>query len=158
MVIVAKAVQLIERYKPSVFFFDGTGVGGPVGDRIRQLGHNVIEVQFGSRSPDSRFANMRAYMYGRMREWFIAGGAIGYNDMVLEQDLTNVEYTHNSKDQILLEKKEHMRSRGLASPDDGDALAMTFSYPVALMAGSRDGVTATEDWDPLKAEPGDVWH
>ena len=32
---------------------------------------------------------------------------------------------------ILLERKDDMRRRGLASPDDGDALALTFAYPVA---------------------------
>jgi hypothetical protein len=32
---------------------------------------------------------------------------------------------------ILLERKDDMRRRGLASPDDGDALVLTFAYPVA---------------------------
>jgi hypothetical protein len=31
----------------------------------------------------------------------------------------------------LLERKDDMRRRGLASPDDGDALALTFAYLVA---------------------------
>ncbi|MGZ3339900.1 MAG: hypothetical protein ACXU9B_08990, partial [Reyranella sp.] len=35
-------------------------------------------------------------------------------------------------DAILLERKDDMRKRGLASPDDGDALALTFAYPVAI--------------------------
>ena len=68
---------------------------------------------------DHKYANMRSYMWGRMREWFIAGGAIGHNDLALEQDLTNVEYSHNKRDQLLLEKKDHMRSRGLASTPAG---------------------------------------
>ena len=33
-------------------------------------------------------------------------------------------------DVIQLEKKEHMKARGLASPDDADALALTFAEPV----------------------------
>jgi hypothetical protein len=37
----------------------------------------------------------------------------------------------NGKDAILLERKQDMKKRGLSSPDDGDALALTFSYPVA---------------------------
>jgi len=32
----------------------------------------------------------------------------------------------------VLEAKEQMKKRGLASPDDGDALALTFAMPVAL--------------------------
>ena len=31
----------------------------------------------------------------------------------------------------MLERKDDMKRRGLASPDDGDALALTFAYPVA---------------------------
>jgi len=30
-----------------------------------------------------------------------------------------------------LERKDDMRERGIASPDDGDGLALTFAYPVA---------------------------
>jgi hypothetical protein len=33
---------------------------------------------------------------------------------------------------VILEKKEDMKSRGLASPDAGDALAVTFALPVVL--------------------------
>jgi hypothetical protein len=36
-----------------------------------------------------------------------------------------------SPDALLLEWKDDMRRRRLASPDDGDALALTFAHPVA---------------------------
>ena len=118
---------------------------------MRQLGYTVIEVQFGASSPDLAYANMRAYMWGKMRDWLRNGGAID-DSAVLEQDLTAPEYAHNKKDQLLLEPKEAMKKRGLASPDDGDALAMTFAYPVALTAGpghdSRGTGKAASDWDP----------
>ena len=150
MRLVGIAMELIETHKPDVIFYDGTGVGGPVGDRLRELGHNIIEVQFGSRSPDMRCANMRAYMYYKMRDWLQNGGAID-EDYTLEQDLTGVEYTHNVRDELLLEKKEHMKSRGLASPDDGDALAMTFAYPVGLVGVFKRAITKADmEWDPME--------
>jgi hypothetical protein len=37
----------------------------------------------------------------------------------------------NSAGTIFLEGKKEMRSRGLASPDAADALAVTFAFPVA---------------------------
>ena len=46
-------------------------------------------------------------------------------------DLGNVEYGYNAADALLLERKDDMRRRGLSSPDDGDALALTFARPVA---------------------------
>jgi hypothetical protein len=37
----------------------------------------------------------------------------------------------------VIEKKEHMRERGLASPDCADALSLTFAYPVHTPAMSE---------------------
>jgi len=150
MRLAAKVVDLIHEHKPDAFFFDGTGVGGPVGDRVRQLGCNVIEVQFGAASPDPRFANMRSYMWGKAREWLQAGGAID-NDPILGVDLTSPEFAHNKRDQIMLEPKEQMKKRGLASPDDGDAFAMLFAAPVSIVAGpgfDHNAGKVQADWDP----------
>jgi hypothetical protein len=71
-------------------------------------------------------------MWGAMRAW-LAGGMIP-DDRELLADLTGVEYGYalrEGRDAIILEKKEDMKKRGLASPDLADALALTFAYPVA---------------------------
>jgi hypothetical protein len=70
-------------------------------------------------------------MWGFMREW-LAGGSIPA-DQELIGDLVGVEYGYRlveGRDAIQLEKKDDMRRRGLASPDIGDALALTFAMPV----------------------------
>jgi hypothetical protein len=69
---------------------------------------------------------------GFTRAW-LAGGMIP-EDRELLADLTGVEYGYvlrECRDAIILEKKEDMKRRGLASPDLADALALTFAYPVA---------------------------
>jgi hypothetical protein len=115
--------------KVTTMFIDGTGIGGPIADRLRQLGHaNLIEVQFGAQSPDAKYANMRAYMWGRMRDW-LPRGCID-RDARLESDLTAPSYSHDKSDRVLLESKEHLKARGIDSPDDADALALTFAMPV----------------------------
>jgi len=53
------------------------------------------------------------------------------DDLELAADLGAVDYGYDASDAILLERKDDMRKRGLASPDDGDALALTFAHPVA---------------------------
>lgn len=112
-----------------VVFVDGGGVGGGVVDRLRQLKLEVVEVQFGGKADDpKKYANKRAEMWGRMREWMATGCL--KKDERMATDLTGVEYGFTKSDQILLESKESMKKRGLASPDDGDALALTFAYPV----------------------------
>ena len=66
-----------------------------------------------------------------MREWL--PGAMIPDDDTLAADLTGIEYGFSVDDEIVLEKKEHMKKRGLASPDDGDGLALTFATQVLPM-------------------------
>jgi hypothetical protein len=123
--------------KIAAMFVDATGgsIGGPIADRLRQLGHsNVIDVQFGGESPDARYANMRAFIWGRMRDWLVKGAI----DTLprLETDLTGPGYQHDKSDRLVLESKESMKKRGVDSPDDGDALALTFAQTVSPALGT----------------------
>lgn len=128
-------------------FVDGTGIGGPIVDRLRQLGfRNVMDVQFGAAPPDPKFANMRSYMWGQMRAW-LRHGAIDRSPG-LECELTSPGYYHDLKDRLFLESKEQMKKRGAASPDDADALALTFAASVVsrtARSGTRRPVSA---WMP----------
>ena len=110
--------------------FVDSGFGGPIVDRCRQLGHtNVVEVRFGAACPDPRhYANMRAWMWSQVRE-FLTRGAID-KDTRLATDLAGPAVKMDKQDRICLESKEEMEKRGLDSPDDGDALALTFAHPV----------------------------
>lgn len=128
--------------KVSMMFVDATGgsIGGPIADRLRQLGHrNVIDVQFGGESPDIKYGNFRAYMWGRMRDGLTAGLAIDKTP-ALEMDLTGPGYFHDKRDRLLLESKESMKKRGIDSPDDGDALALTYAQPVTVRKTDVDPI------------------
>ena len=111
--------------------FVDSGFGGPIVDRMHQLGHlNVIEVSFGASPPDDRhYLNMRAWMWGRVKDWLKFGSIA--KDEALETDLTGPGYHHDKADRLVLESKDDMERRGLASPDDADALALTFAAVVA---------------------------
>ena len=73
------------------------------------------------------------------------------NDPELIADLTGVEYGYRLKDgreAIQLERKSDMRKRGLASPDNGDALALTFAYPVAASDHTFEfSSSGKHEWD-----------
>jgi phage terminase large subunit len=58
------------------------------------------------------------------------GGAIDA-DSKLEIGLTGPGYHINRSNKLVLESKQEMQKRGEASPDDADALALTFAQPVA---------------------------
>lgn len=72
---------------------------------------------------------MRAYMWNRMKEW-LGSGVIDHKDERLEIDLTGPGYKINTQDRLVLESKADMMKRGVASPDDGDALALTFAAQI----------------------------
>jgi len=131
--LVSKLAELLSDRRPDrtiTHMFVDAALGGPVVDRLRQLGYrNVSEINFGAASPDLHQANQRAYMWQRMKDWLLQG-AIG-KDSRLETDLTSLGFHHNQRDQLVLESKEDLAKRGLPSPDDGDALALTFARPVA---------------------------
>jgi hypothetical protein len=134
MRLVTLATDVLDREysgrKVHTLFVDATGIGGPIADRLRQMGYrNVVDVQFGAESPDAQCANMRAFMWRKLREWLKIGALP--SDPRLEQDLTGPGYGHDKRDRLILESKEHMKGRGVASPDDGDALALTFAAAIS---------------------------
>ena len=123
--------KIIQDHYPDIVFVDGVGIGAGVVDMLRRLGHdNIIEVQAGSTPSDQKlYWNKRIEMWDRMREWL--QGADIPDDPQLHVDLTTPEYSFESKsDRMKLESKDEMRGRGCASPDTGDALAMTFYHLV----------------------------
>lgn len=122
--------------KVSMMFVD-SAYGAPYVERLRAMGFdNVQEINFGAPSPDRHQANMRAYMWLRLKEW-LDKGAIPDGDGTLETDLTAPGSHLNRSDQLVLESKEAMQKRGLASPDSGDALALTFAAHVPPVAAQR---------------------
>jgi hypothetical protein len=135
--------EAMRRYFPDAVFIDagGPNAGGVI-DRLRQLNPEyqaIFEINFGTtqKGMEARWnntervlvKNKRAQMWTNMRAWLDRG--ILPDDQVIEDDLVGIEYSYGIDNEILLEKKEHMKERGLASPDNGDALALTFAEDVA---------------------------
>lgn len=134
MQLAARIAEVNEKHRPDAIFIDQGNMGLGVVDRCRQLQLPVFGIDFGSNPDtlDGAYYNKRAEMWGKVREW-LPFGMID-DDPELKADLTAVEYgskLKNGRDAILLERKVDMKKRGLASPDDGDALALTFAHPVA---------------------------
>jgi len=149
-----KIAETMERYKAEAVFIDGGGVGGGVVDILKSQGFRVMEVNFGAAARNPRkYANKRAEMWDDTRTWLATGSVDP--DQELFDDLVGVEYGFDKDSRILLEKKEDMKKRGLASPDNGDALALTFAEPVhrtdmrtSRFIGGRQRESQT-DYDPL---------
>ena len=128
-----RVIAFMEQEKPKATVIDGDGLGAGVVDQIKHRGYSRALFEFHGAQKANDFAkyfNRRAECWGLMREWLMAGAEIP-DDPELETDLTSPEYLYSRNHQIQLEKKEDMKSRGLASPDCGDMLAMTFAPRIA---------------------------
>ena len=112
------------------------GYGTGVYSAGTTMGRNWRLVPFGEASPDPACRNMRAYMWNKMRKWLVDGGAIP-KDQQLIDDLTSAEIKPTDDGRIQLQSKEWMKKQGIPSPNDADALALTFAADIVrIPAGS----------------------
>ncbi len=130
MTVVGHVIEAIEEYKPALVVIDEGGLGAGIVDRLKEQRYKVKGVNFGNKSSQPvMYGNKRAEMWGKMREWLKSASIP--NDRFLKTDLISPMMKPDSKGSIFLESKKDMKARGVASPDAADAIALTFSYPVA---------------------------
>ncbi len=125
----ATLVRILDEHPVTAMFVD-TAFGAPLAVRLRQMGYtHVHEVNFGGPSADPHAENARAFMWKSLKDW-LPKGAIDQQDYRLATDLAGPGYHLSKKNKLVLEAKESMQRRGVASPDRADALALTFAMPV----------------------------
>lgn len=117
-------------YVPAVV--DVVGVGAGVVDMLRHEGANVIPFNGGESPLDgTRFANKRAEVYWGLRDQLEAGVVdLDELDEDLRAQLTAIKWKLTRRGQILIESKDDMRKRGIASPDRADAVMMSAALGV----------------------------
>jgi hypothetical protein len=131
----SKTAEAWRQYEPAAVFVDVNGVGAGVVDILVQLGYRAIGVDSSSKPTDPTYANLRAEMWHRMASWFDGEVSIPNNQRMFI-DLTSPTYKYNLNNQILMERKEDLKKRGLPSPDFADALALTFAQDVHVQTDS----------------------
>lgn len=137
MEVVGKVIEAIDEWSPALTVIDEGGLGAGVVDRLKEQRYKIRGVNFGSKADSQGFANKRAEMWGGMKEW-LKTASIGsdssnaaQDNRYMKADLTGPTYKCNSVGAILIESKDDMKKRGIASPDAADAVAITFAYPVS---------------------------
>ena len=130
----SRVSTIINTLHPQVTFVDVVGIGAGVVDRLHQLGHDVVGINVGESADNDRlYANKRVEIWDHMRQWVKELGCLAVDDRDLAADLTGPEYGYDARERMQLERKQDMKKRGLASPDEGDALALTFAQPVVAL-------------------------
>jgi len=108
-------------------FIDDIGVGGGVTDKLREDNINVTAVVAGSEPRDKdRFKNVKAEASWDAKIW------IENKDNALEpldefKQLQEIRYKEDSSRKLFIEPKQDLRQRIGRSPDDADALILTFA-------------------------------
>ena len=106
---------------------DTGGWGSGVIDSCIQSGVTPIPINFSGKAIDPRYLNKRAEMWFLMAQWVQRGGCLPQSD-TLVKELTAPTYMFvNGKFQI--EPKDSIKKRLKFSPDEADALALTFALP-----------------------------
>lgn len=130
MQLAGKAARYLREHPEAVLYIDVIGLGAGIFDRLREqpaIAHRVFGVNSaGKARDDAEYINIRVESWANVRDWL--------RDAVLEKhegfyELAQPKYKITSAGKIQLESKEDMKKRGVASPNIGDALALTLSRP-----------------------------
>ena len=139
---------IIDRDRPARVFMDVGGGGDRIFDILESYGSpydKVVKlVNFGGapqepvqflRDGTKRAGpkNRRAEIWGRSKDWLEQEGGADLPDQdSLQADACGPGYHYDlTTQQLVLESKEHMRDvRKIRSPDEWDAVALTFAEPV----------------------------
>lgn len=129
--------------KPQEILIDSIGLGAGVVDRLRELNLPVRGVNV-SEAPALKgtYANLRAELWFKTREWFESMEASIPNDARLVDELAMVRYKYTSNGKFQIESKDDIRKRGQKSPDVAESLVLTLSSDaVTTLFGSRGSIT-----------------
>jgi len=141
--------NLEDSHEADAVFVDA-GYGTGIVSAGTTMGRTWQLVWFAGESTDRGCLNKRAEMWKLMRDWLKAGGAIP-KDQVLYDDLIGPETVARLDGKIQIESKADMKRRGLTSPNRGDALALSFAFPVVKRADAvlRGRPGQRREYDPF---------
>jgi len=139
--------DIIDQDKPAKMFIDAGGGGDRLYDILTAWGEPydqvLVLVNFGSAAQTSGMVmedgskragpkNRRAEMWMRWKDWLAQVGGADIPDLdSLQADACAPGYHYDTTtQQLVLESKEQIRARNVRSPDEGDAVALTFAEPV----------------------------
>lgn len=142
MLIAGILARLEDQYKADAVNID-MGWGTGIYSAGQTMGRNWNLISFAGKSPDIACTNMRAYMWNELRRWLEKGGSLP-DDQTIQDDLTGQEVKPTMDGKLQLQSKEYMKKKGVPSPNDADALALTFAVPVARSPTRRMAMANTD--------------
>ncbi len=136
--------QIIQKEKPAKVCIDVGGLGAGVVDRLVELGFEglIVAANSGNKPLDGQlYGNKRAEMWADMKGWLSEEPCQIPDQDSLHADLCGIKYRFDSNTRLFMERKEDMKKRGVRSPDEADALALTFYLPAEAIVEKTDYTT-----------------
>lgn len=119
--------------KPFNILVDEIGIGRGTLDTLAAWGLPVQGVNVGTAASDSkRFANLKAELWYKCKDWFLLDKPDIPDDRDLVTDLVTPKYQTNPSGKLKIESKDQIRKRLGRSTDCGDGLVLTFVRQVDL--------------------------
>lgn len=136
MQVVGAIVNEAKLDKPDEICVDTIGLGSGVADRLREMGHNVRDVNVSESSAMNPNANkLRDELWLSVKDWLATKSVRLPADDQLRHELVAPRYSFTSSGKVVVESKDSMRKRRMRSPDLADALCLTFASQAAMVGG-----------------------
>jgi phage terminase large subunit len=142
-----RETPLIDR--PETIMVDEIGIGGPVCDRLRELGLPAFGVNVAeSASLSERYQRLRDEMWFTGRDWVtrrncrlwgLHADGTRWEDNALVEELCAPVFSYMSSGKIVVESKEAMKKRlpRLGSPNRADAFLLTLMHDAGVASGGQ---------------------
>ncbi len=152
MKLVAQIMIFCKKHKMLDVAIDTVGMGGPVADRLSELGLRVQRIHSAEKA-EFDFLNRRAEMWWRAMEEMRDSKIMQIEDDELRRQLTSVHYEVNSRGKIKMEDKKKVRSRIGRSPDRADC----YIYGLEGLRHVEPYSLKPADYDEEPAQAGSSW-
>lgn len=160
--IAEKILTFAEKYdiRSHNIIVDSFGVGADVAKEVAIISkgqvsiHSVNVGELPNRESDQDlYINKRAEMYWNLRKWLRSGGELVENKNTKEE-LKSIKFKRNTKGKIQIMSKNDMKKKyGYKSPNDADALALTFLRSIITSnqedQEKREYNQYNDDFDPF---------
>ena len=141
-----KVIKEYPAYQGNIYVnIDDCGLGGGVTDRLEEVKIEeklnrmvIVPVNASAKVPEDiiedgnakikacdKYENMTTYLWGTVKDLMMAEEISLENDNEMVGQFSCRKYRLTSRGKIILESKEEMKKRGIASPDRADAVALS---------------------------------
>lgn len=140
--IIAEFQATPRHQRPVELCIDVIGIGAGVVDRLREVGPDQLPgcavrgINVAEAPPVAGpYVNLRSALWHEYRDWY-AGRDVRIPDderLIAQTVAAKAQFTSAGK--IKMESKDDMKKRGLPSPDEADAVVLTFAATAARLSG-----------------------